>query len=60
MSDHRQGTLERRTGGAEKAEGADHGVRPFKRFIFSEKIKCGDCGASFISRNRKKKGRLIF
>ena len=34
---------------------ADYGKGHSNRYVFSGKIKCGECGASFISRQRKRK-----
>ena len=34
---------------------ADYGKGHSNRYIFSGKIKCGECGASFVSRQRKRK-----
>ena len=34
---------------------ADYGKGHSNRYVFSGKIKCGECGASFVSRQRKRK-----
>ncbi len=34
---------------------ADYGKGHANRYVFSGKIKCGECGASFVSRQRKRK-----
>lgn len=38
----------------------DYGKGHSNRYIFSGKIKCGECGASFVSRKRKRKDGSVY
>ena len=66
LQDHHEPIIDRELWNVVQAELArrnPHGEQPFghsNRYIFSGKIKCGECGASFVSRKKKRKDGSVY
>ena len=66
LQDHHEPIIDRELWNVVQAELArrnPRGEQPFghsNRYLFSGKIKCGECGASFVSRKKKRKDGSVY
>jgi len=66
LQDHHEPIIDRELWNVVQAELArrnPHGEQSFghsNRYLFSGKIKCGECGASFVSRKKKRKDGSVY